>query len=273
MNNINSRPIPENQRAEYLFLKKVMTWALMIQQMYGCLVSLFNGVLTFVIVVKSGCKGQREIDSWSSFRKLPSLQCTPHTRDKDQIPILCVGRLRWISQVSFMAYWLERSLPLSPSLFLLSRSLHNTLTSSLQQPTRGLAFSSTSNSMVCVLGFAYSLYPPGQYILPRQSAHWLQAERHSDEVWGRDWRWRLVPSLVSRTISCNVALSFAPITNESLWGPGTSAPPRTISSHVVRFLTHITFPDIPVVELLRLPILCLWDCPLMLLGHGPIFQM
>ena len=49
-------------------------------------------------------------------------------------------------------------------------------------------------------------------------------------------------SLVSRTISCNVALSLAPITNENLWGPGTSAPPRTILSHVVRFLTHIASP-------------------------------
>ena len=78
---------------------------------------------TVVNVVKSRRKWQREIDSWISFRKLPSLQCTPHTRDNDRIPILCVRRLRWISQVSFRAYWFERSLTLSPSLFLLSRSL------------------------------------------------------------------------------------------------------------------------------------------------------
>ena len=42
---------------------------------------------------------------------------------------------------------------------------------SLLQPSRGLAFSSTSDSMVCVLGFAYSLYPPGQFVVLRQSAH------------------------------------------------------------------------------------------------------
>ena len=73
-------------------------------------------------VVKSGRKRHRESDSWSSFRKLPSLQWIPHTKDKDQIPILCVGRLRWISHISFRAYWFECSLPLSPWLFLLSRS-------------------------------------------------------------------------------------------------------------------------------------------------------
>ena len=64
-----------------------------------------------VNVVKSGRKWQREIDSWISFHKLLFLQRTPHTRDSDRIPILCVGRLRWISQVCFREYWLNRFCP------------------------------------------------------------------------------------------------------------------------------------------------------------------
>ena len=61
--------------------------------------------------------------TWNRFLDLLSLPRTPHTRDNNRIPILCVGRLRWIWQVSFRAYWLERSCPSCPVLFLLSRSL------------------------------------------------------------------------------------------------------------------------------------------------------
>ena len=60
---------------------------------------------------------------WNRFLGLLSLPRTFHTRDNNRIPILCVGRLRWILQVNFRAYWLKRFCPSCPALSPTSLSL------------------------------------------------------------------------------------------------------------------------------------------------------
>ena len=134
-------------------------------------------IIIVVNVVKSGRKWQREIESWVSFGKLLSLQRTPHTIEKDRIPILCFGRLRWISQVWFRAYWLERFCP-SFSCAFPSLSVILSLSLSL---SRSLSLS-LSPSFRLSLSFRFS--PPFlpffllQVVTTRSSGDTLKKNRH-----------------------------------------------------------------------------------------------